>query len=98
MVLNVDGRLYTAHFSHRKDTRERWLTKCVIHADRCRAKDCAALFHIGVPGVGVAVCNPVDQFSKKKGRIMSLTRALHSFPREVRGSVWSAYFKVSPHR
>jgi len=41
-----------------------------------------------------AYCSKKDQFSKKKGRKISLTRALEFFvEKEVRKIIWQEYFK-----
>lgn len=98
MLLDVAGEPYTAHFSHFQDERLRWETRCVFHAGRCSERGCAARFADSALGVGVAVTNPIDQFSKSKGRILSLTRALSCVPRPIREQIWRAYFAVVPHK
>ncbi len=49
-------------------------------------------------GYGEAECSRNDLFDKRKGRKVSLTRALQSdsFSREQRKSVWEAYFMAMP--
>ena len=53
--------------------------------------------------VGVAKCNPVDVFTKAKGRVMSLSKALGRLPngeynelftRESRKRIFEAYYKT----
>lgn len=46
-------------------------------------------------GSGESYCNPVDQFSKKRGRKIALKRAIEHLSREERKVIWEAYFKRS---
>ena len=78
----------TLHFNHSQDDKHRWVTSCNLHEGECKGKPC------GIPpeAIGIARCNPIDVFSKKTGRVKSLTRALIDFPRETRKAVWAAYW------
>lgn len=110
MLLEVNGEFYTAHFKHRiqefyqnKKGKQvmvglRDSTKCVFHAGKCTVEHCAMQGRSEFASVEVAVCNPGDQFSKVKGRIGSLTKALKRFDRPLRKQIWEAYFKISPHK
>ncbi len=103
MLLELnDGKQYSAHFSHQHDVYGQWLTSCVFHEGKCAVKDCAHNPDGNFRGGGLARCNPIDQFSKVKGRIVSLTRALNTFGptlnnRSLRSEIWAAYFKISRH-
>lgn len=41
--------------------------------------------------IGHAMCVPTDNFSRRVGRKMALTRALEGFDRAVRRAVWRDY-------
>lgn len=47
-----------------------------------------------IHAIGVAFCNPADQFSYNQGRKLALARALQSFPRDERGAFWTAYYQA----
>lgn len=106
MFLEIEGLPYTLHFNHTKDKREHWMTKCVFHPGKCTIKGhadsfreedkpllygCALLYG----RVGVAHCNPSDQFRKTRGRVIALERALEGLSRAERSKVWNAYFKIA---
>ena len=40
-----------------------------------------------------ALCSYTDKFNKQKGRIVSLTRAIKSYPKEQRKLFWDSYSK-----
>lgn len=42
---------------------------------------------------GHAYCCHTDQFNRKVGRKVALTRALRPYPRAVRQAVWHAYWQ-----
>ena len=100
MLLKIADEEYTIHFQHRvvedAPKRRRWTTRCFFHAGRCAVKSCLGTTDPHAIGYGVAICNPIDQFSKAKGRIHSLTKALETLPRDFRQEVWKAYFEVVP--
>ncbi len=110
MLLEVNGIQYTAHFKHRTEEfwrGKRWITKCIFHAGKCAIPNCADDPNKSFASIGRAVCNPVDQFSKAKGRIKSLTRALAEYvptkgdreeKRQLRAEIWSAYFEICPKK
>lgn len=39
-----------------------------------------------------SVCSPSDNFSRRKGREISLSRALQVFPRDARREFWRVFF------
>lgn len=41
--------------------------------------------------VGVAACNPKDNFCKNTGRKIALARAVKDYPKDVRTAVWDYY-------
>lgn len=45
-------------------------------------------------GFGLAVCSPMDNFEKDKGRKVALTEALKGRPKEERRAFWEAYFSA----
>ena len=119
MLLDVNGMQYTAHFNHRTEdfwrgnpggqfnVGKRWITKCIFHSGKCAIPNCADHPNKSFASIGRAVCNPVDQFSKSKGRIKSLTKALAEYvptkgaeegKRQLRAQIWDAYFKIVHHK
>lgn len=120
MLLNIDGDHYTAHFTHRHEKYNRgdtgnfdgyrWITRCTFHSGKCTNSKCAEIKDPEITkAIGSAVCNPSDQFSKAKGRIVALTKAMKRHEHtagnglsddgsEFRGKIWAAYFKISPHK
>lgn len=96
MFLDTGDKQFTAHFQHFRDSRQHWLTRVKIHPGRCEVKGCVGI--VTAPDCfyqGIAKCNPCDQFSKKVGRRMALTRALEPLPRSLRAQIWEAYWKES---
>jgi hypothetical protein len=45
---------------------------------------------------GIAVCQPMDAFSKEKGRTLALAKALESFDRKDRNVFWETYHNRCP--
>ena len=43
------------------------------------------------PLIGTATCHPHDNFSRRVGRRIALTRAIKNLPREYRKRVWEKY-------
>ena len=41
--------------------------------------------------IGVATCNPVDQFKEEKGRQVALARAIEGYDSGTRTAIWHAY-------
>ena len=81
---------YKVEFEHKRDSN-----------DRPMATTCKIVVPDSVTGnintihaVGVAFCNPVDQFSYNIGRKIALARALQSFPRDERAMFWQKYYQV----
>lgn len=67
-------------------TRE---TYCTVHIGDCKLskRPCET------PGAhtGLAKCNPIDNFVRWKGRKLSFTRAIASYPKQVRALLWDEY-------
>lgn len=102
MQLEVNGVIYTSHFVH--GMRE---TKCILHKGECKGRECIDKYLDseveGVVSVGEARCNTNDQFSKAKGRILSLTRAMANQTEtksnsELRKYLWARYFSIAPRK
>lgn len=84
MRLVVGGETYFVRFAHSEEKRGR-ITDCRIE-------------HDGVlMGEGSARCSLLDQFSKREGRVLAMTRALAELrsSKEFRRQLWSAYFAIS---
>jgi hypothetical protein len=45
-------------------------------------------------GYGFAHCSHKDNFCKNTGRKLSLQRATHSMPKEVKEAIWMKYLKM----
>ena len=43
------------------------------------------------PYIGVAHCSEKDQFSRSKGRKLSMARAMELFDRDIRCAIWNVY-------
>ncbi len=48
--------------------------------------------------VGSSICSKTDNFNKRTGRKIALSRAIKSadLPKNFRKEIWDAYFKLSP--
>lgn len=54
---------------------------------------CALKYHGQPYAVGIARCNPVDQWSRAKGRIIALQHAVESASRETRSFIWNGFWE-----
>ena len=86
MKLNIDGQEIAIEFIHHnndkasRDMDARW-TNCLIH------KNGETIAH------GIATCSPSDNFCRRTGRRLSLTRAVQqAMTREQRRVFWQAYW------
>jgi cell wall hydrolase len=101
MILEIGDQKYAVHFAHRWDYqieetghgRMHWSTHCALHEGICKIKGCAEIAH---PYYGAAFCHENDQFSKRVGRKLAMSRAIKPLPRSLRQQLWAAYFKLSP--
>ena len=76
---------YTAHFGYSQPGPGR-LTTCRLHVGECELEERI---------MGVACCNPRDQFVKTIGRKIALARAMRAagMTRDERRAAWAAYFE-----
>jgi hypothetical protein len=81
----IDGTTYTIDFTH-----EERATICIVFVE-----DGVSMEKIFS---GSSVLHLGDTFCKRTGRRLSLTRALKSFPRELRRKLWQAYLSRTPRR
>ena len=95
MFIQLDGMSYTIHFKHNTDEDGVRYTYCRLHEGDCKGGS-----HNHIFSDAVAICHPTDQFSKAKGRILSLTRAIKEYnaSRELRRLIWAEYFKQAPRK
>lgn len=47
-----------------------------------------------IVSIGHAMCVPEDNFSRRVGRKLALTRALENFDRPMRRAVWNSYLST----
>lgn len=45
---------------------------------------------------GEAECHPLDNFDRRIGRRLALTRAIEELPRETRKEIWQEYWRLNP--
>lgn len=53
---------------------------------------CSILCHGQPYSVGLARRNPIDQWSRAKGRVVALKHALEQKPRSTRAFLWKGYW------
>lgn len=89
MRFNVPGildREYRIRFAHTHDRSEVRVTQCWIEF-RITPKE----GWLALPCPGLARCSPKDQFTKEKGRKLSLARATERWDVSGRRAAWKAY-------
>lgn len=88
MLVEYDGRIYSVKFEHKRGRVLRSCTICTIEPENRNIRRSSLCF-----SKEIAVCSKGDNFSKKIGRKIALTRALARYPREVRKVFWAEYWK-----
>jgi hypothetical protein len=97
MRLLIDDHIYMIHFrvAPPSDVVKSRGVLCTIHPGPCKEK--ARPCNTPESRIGTALCSVRDQFVRKTGKKIALTRAMDAFPRELRAKLWHEYLKrVSP--
>jgi hypothetical protein len=91
MRLQTSAGDYVAHFRHFRNGGG-FSTECSIHEGKCLqpCRPCGS-----TATTGVAHCNPKDNFDRRLGRRVALTRALAALPRATRTAIWRTYFRMT---
>jgi len=87
MTVAIDGVMYRVKWDHRQAFRGE--TTCVIEV----SENDAHVLH----AVGEAHLHPNDNYSRNRGRRVSLSRALAGFAKRERAAFWSAYREQLGH-
>lgn len=91
MVINVDERTLRVRFFYSIPS--------FVRSDNLASRYCTATIeeYISDSWIGirrsVARCHPNDQYARKTGRKIALTRAIINLPKDVRTKIWLALFK-----
>lgn len=101
MELKVGDAVYTAEFDRQnidltatnRGGKIHQQYVCAIHLGKCVREGDKKICLVKPIGVGVSTCSKKDQFVKKTGRKIAFTRAIMTFPRELRAQLWADYLK-----
>lgn len=94
LLRTAKGTIWSLHFRHTNDLNNRRMTICTVHSGKCQ-KDVRPCEEPNTQ-TGIARCAAGDQFDRRVGRQLSLTRAIEKLSRETRTQIWIAYRAYNP--
>jgi hypothetical protein len=94
MILTVGEVQWKLHFhTEFAQAGELWdvVVKCVIHSGPCILSHTEPRYCVNGP-LGSARCSKKDNFNRRVGNRLALTRAISGLPVETRKLIWKAYW------